>query len=71
MKPKTRVRIICHEVESNTGWASSELVLQQYDQSEVLKRVTIEIRDPYDIASLREAIEKIENGWRRSLGVAS
>lgn len=61
------MRMSVHDIKVQERWSSSTLTLTQYVDQSTVKRVTIEIERPDDIAYLRHQLDKIEASWRASL----
>lgn len=52
----------------STGWNTSALILEDNSGDTAPRKVTIHIRQPSDIAYLRERLDQIETAWQKALG---
>jgi len=57
------------EATVTRSWTGASLVVRQYENAEVVKQVTIPIRNPSDLRDFRWRLDEIEADWKRQLGV--
>ena len=52
---------------SQVDWVDAALIFQDSSGGGAPRKVTIKIERPADIAYIRERLQDIEDGWRKSL----
>lgn len=57
----------CHDVKAICYWADSSISFYQYEQAEVVRRVTVKVNTPAELYEIREQLQRIEDSWRRQL----
>ena len=69
MKPKRprTMTIGCDWITAQKSWRGATLTFQDSPTGQAERRVTVLIRNPGDIAYLRELLQEIEDGWRAQL----
>lgn len=68
-KPRVkRLRLDADETTVQLSWASSKLIIREYDNGGVIKEAVIAISAPYVLRYIEEQIENIKRNWRDALG---
>ena len=62
-----RTKIGISIVTAKPGWSNSQLVFKEYTDKG-MKEVVVTIREPYEIAYLREQITEIVDYWKKKVG---
>ena len=68
MTAKTRrLKVRVHDLAVSLQWSGSTLTVTEYTDGSTSKQAVIVINDPWDLALLREQLDKIEAYWRKRL----
>ena len=62
-----RTKIGVSIVTAKPSWSNSQLVFEEYTDKG-MKEVVVTIREPYEIAYLREQITEIVDYWKKKVG---
>lgn len=66
-KRKRSVQLNIHGIDVREGWSDAALTVSDYGDDDAVRSAVLCIKNPWQLRSLRHALDKIEKHWRTML----